>query len=374
MKKTTPPQSPFPFYPERYEELFVEKHRDVQQMVARFAAVDVEAFRSCPRHYRQRAEFRVWFEQDEFFYVMFAHSKESARPQPVRIDHFDVACEPIAKLMPRLLDELKKAEVLWRRLFHVEFLATLSGDMLVVLAYHKPVDALWEEAARELAHSLGIGLIGRSRKKRIVINRDFVTERLQVGSDVLTYFQYENSFTQPNARVCQKMIGWAQQCFSQYSANVLFEMYCGHGTFTIALAPLFKRVIATEISKRSIEACRQNCKANAILNIDVRRLSAQECVDAFAGRSQTSRARGLFGGPELIDAIFVDPPRCGLEEQICQFASRFKMILYISCNPQTLQRDLQIICKTHSVVKAAFFDQFPYTHHSEVGVLCIKKS
>ncbi|MDD3061046.1 MAG: tRNA (uridine(54)-C5)-methyltransferase TrmA, partial [Sulfurimonas sp.] len=48
-------------------------------------------------------------------------------------------------------------------------------------------------------------------------------------------------------------------------------------------------------------------------------------------------------------------------------------ILYISCNPETLSRDLELLCKTHKVVDMALFDQFPYTHHVEMGVKLILK-
>ena len=74
-----------------------------------------------------------------------------------------------------------------------------------------------------------------------------------------------------------------------------------------------------------------------------------------------------------IKTIFVDPPRSGMDEATCKFASRYDTILYISCNPETLVRDLEILCKTHLVADMALFDQFPYTHHAEMGVRLVKK-
>jgi tRNA (uracil-5-)-methyltransferase len=62
-----------------------------------------------------------------------------------------------------------------------------------------------------------------------------------------------------------------------------------------------------------------------------------------------------------------------MDETSCRFAARHKHILYISCNPETLVRDLEILCETHEVVDMALFDQFPYTHHVEMGVKLLKK-
>ena len=72
--------------------------------------------------------------------------------------------------------------------------------------------------------------------------------------------------------------------------------------------------------------------------------------------------------------IFVDPPRAGLDEVSTALSQRFDNILYISCNPVTLKRDLEILTQTHEIVKFAFFDQFAYTHHIESGVILRKKS
>ncbi|HFU73952.1 MAG TPA: tRNA (uridine(54)-C5)-methyltransferase TrmA, partial [Helicobacteraceae bacterium] len=58
---------------------------------------------------------------------------------------------------------------------------------------------------------------------------------------------------------------------------------------------------------------------------------------------------------------------------LCQFAARHDVIVYISCNPQTLHRDLRHLSKTHHVASMALFDQFPYTDHVEMGVKLVKK-
>eukprot|EP00959_Pyramimonas_sp_CCMP1952_P013734 290311-Pyramimonas_sp.AAC.1 len=63
----------------------------------------------------------------------------------------------------------------------------------------------------------------------------------------------------------------------------------------------------------------------------------------------------------------VDPPRAGLDEASLQFAGTFERVVYVSCNPATLVRDLQTLSATHEVQRFAVFDQFPYTPHTECG-------
>ena len=70
------------------------------------------------------------------------------------------------------------------------------------------IDAAWEAAARRLAAELGIGLIGRSKGQKIVLDRDWVLEQLEVEGRQLRYQQFEGSFTQPNGGVNRQMLAW----------------------------------------------------------------------------------------------------------------------------------------------------------------------
>ena len=72
------------------------------------------------------------------------------------------------------------------------------------------------------------------------------------------------------------------------------------------------------------------------------------------------------------DTVFVDPPRAGIDDETLKLLQGFKRILYISCNPDTLHDNFKILAQTHRIVKFAMFDQFPFTHHVESGVLLEK--
>ena len=67
--------------------------------------------------------------------------------------------------------------------------------------------------------------------------------------------------------------------------------------------------------------------------------------------------------------IFIDPPRAGLDDGVREFVAEFGHIIYISCNPQSLKRDLSALLKTHEILHFALFDQFATTAHLECGVI-----
>jgi len=78
---------------------------------------------------------------------------------------------------------------------------------------------------------------------------------------------------------------------------------------------------------------------------------------------------------EDVGAIVFAPPRRGIEESALKSVvqNKIEKIVYISCNPETLRANLDTLCQTHTVERAALFDQFPFTHHIESGVWLKKK-
>ena len=153
---------------------------------------------------------------------------------------------------------------------------------------------------------------------------------------------------------------------------------------------------------------RQNLVANQLTNVRVARLSAEEFSAAMEGVRTFARldeAGVALPGDYTFSTLFVDPPRAGLD-RVCPRLTRcahltrhcctcvhasslwrvvvhcvrgagvcidlcrgFVRILYISCNPATLARDVRALSATHAIERCAAFDQFPYTPHLECGVL-----
>lgn len=360
--------------PERYAEQLAAKRDYLESTFAAFQPPALEVFESPPGYYRQRCEFRIWHEEDDLFYAMFEVDPENPKNKRViRLDQYAVASERINQLMPQLREACLQSGELRRKLFQVEFLTTLSGEALVTLIYHRPLGEEWEQEARALEAELGIMIIGRSRKQRIVLTRDHVWERLEVDGRTLHYQQVENSFTQPNAHICQKMLSWAREVTAVQQENNekqdLVELYCGNGNFTIALADNFRRVLATEISRTSVASANVNLEANGVTNAQIGRMSAEEFSLALKGEKAGRRVAEMALEAYDFSTVLVDPPRAGLDEQSCEQLSEYAQIVYISCNPATLAENLTILTNTHRIERFALFDQFPFTDHCECGVL-----
>lgn len=357
------------FDPSAYDTQLEGKVARLRELLAPFGAPEPAVFDSPREHYRLRAEFRLWREDGQRHYAMFAPGDKH---KAILIDDFPIASQRINELMPRLKTAWQASETLSNRLFQVEFLTTLAGDAMVTMCYHRPLDEAWEVAARQLAEDLGVSLIGRSKGKRLVIGRDYAVEKLNVAGRVFSYRQPEGAFTQPNGAVNQKMLSWAFEAIGEREDDLL-ELYCGNGNFTLPLATRVRKVLATEISKTSVNAALSNLDENAVDNVRLVRLSAEELTQALNDVRPFRRLEGIDLKSYEFGTVFVDPPRAGMDPDTCELTRRFERILYISCNPETLAANIAQLQDTHRIERCALFDQFPYTHHMESGVLLVRR-
>ena len=360
--------------PDAYESQLNAKASKLIESFSRFNAPDLEVYPSAPSHFRLRAEFRLWHSGDRCFYAMF---DSVDKKKVLEVKDFPVASQLINRLMTELLEELQGNELLSKRLFQVEFLTTLSGDALITLIYHKKLEEAWQQEAERLQDKLGFPIIGRSRKQKLVLERDWVNETLEVDGQQYYYRQIEGGFTQPNGGMNQQMLSFARTCAKELVAEQgphdLVELYCGNGNFSVALANCFNQVLATEISKTSVHAAQINIKDNDINNLVIARLSSEEFVQALRGERQFTRLQGVDLNTYNFQTILVDPPRAGLDEESVKQVQQYRNIIYISCNPDTLAANLETLSQTHNIERFALFDQFPYTHHAEVGLLLTAK-
>lgn len=356
-----------------YQQQLNEKQQRLTTLLSPFNAPTPEVFASAPEHYRMRAEFRIWHEDDTLFYVMFNQQTK----QRYYVHEFPTASLLINQLMPRLQQLLCEDPQLKHKLFQVDFLTTLSGEALITLLYHKKLTDEWAPIASKLRQTLRdefgtIDVVGRAHKQKIILDREFVLEKLQVEDRVLEYMQVENSFTQPNAGMNQQMLGWALDVTRNCQGDLL-ELYCGNGNFSLALAKNFRRVLATEIAKSSVNAAQHNIAVNQIENVQILRMSAEEFTQAMNGVREFNRLKGIDLKGYECNTILVDPPRAGLDPDTIAMIQEYEQILYISCNPETLCDNLNTLCQTHDIKRCALFDQFPFTHHMESGVWLVRK-
>ncbi|CAQ86316.1 MULTISPECIES: tRNA (uridine(54)-C5)-methyltransferase TrmA [Photorhabdus] len=365
-------QNPLPT--ESYEQQLTEKVSRLKSMMASFQTPEPEVFRSPVSHYRMRAEFRIWHEQDDLYHIMF----DQQTKQRVRINQFPVASNLINKMMEGLIDSIRSEQTLRHKLFQIDYLSTCSNKILVSLLYHKKLGDEWTQQALKLRNELrnkgfDVELIGRAAKTKIMLDHDYIDEVLSVAGREMIYRQVENSFTQPNASVNIHMLEWAID-ITKGSKGDLLELYCGNGNFSLALAQNFEKVLATEIAKPSVAAAQYNITANNIDNVQIIRMSAEEFTQAMNGEREFNRLQNIDLKSYQCETIFVDPPRSGLDEKTVKMVQAYPRILYISCNPETLCHNLETLTQTHKISRLALFDQFPYTHHMECGVLLEKLS
>jgi tRNA (uracil-5-)-methyltransferase len=366
--------------PDQYQTLLAEKQAKIEHDFANFATSlsgkqqtlpELEVFASEPEHFRLRAEFRIWHQDGRCFYAMFEPGKKK---DPYEVTDFPIASKLINKLMVEMREAIHQPEndVLMQRMFQMEFLTTLSGDALITMIYHKPLGEEWQAAAEKLQAQIGFPIIGRSRKQKLVLERDYVIETLTIDGKQYHYKQIEGGFTQPNGGMNQKMLTWAKELSKPLDGD-LVELYCGNGNFSIALAEHYNKVMATEISKTSVYAAQDNIEKNDIDNLIIARLSSEEFVQALQEVRAFRRLEGIDLKAYDFKTTLVDPPRSGLDDESVKQTQGYDNIIYISCNPETLHNNLQEFTKTHDIKRFALFDQFPYTHHIECGVFLQRK-
>lgn len=148
--------------------------------------------------------------------------------------------------------------------------------------------------------------------------------------------------------------------------NIALDLYCGIGTIGIFASKIFKKVYGIEIIEQAIEDAKENAKINNVKNIEF-----------YAGDVEKTLPQVLEKIENKPNVIFVDPPRKGLDNKTKEILKELQpqQIIYISCNPATLARDLKDLEEKYGIKKIQPVDMFPYTTHVEcVAVLYIKNS
>ncbi len=285
-------------------------------------------FPSPPSHFRTRAELGVHVNNNIQFTMVENNNK-------INVDELTICDAKINQLISQLKVKLLGSDEIKEKLFQTEIQVSRSGEGIVSLIYHKPLDANWIEKAKKLSSEIGASIVGRSRKQKLVIGKDFVTETYNAHIKKIKVNLYEQCFSQPNPYICDEMLTWVSK--SKKLHHHVTELHCGVGTFTILLSNLYSRVLATENSRPSVKA--------HINLIDFRK-----------------------------DVLFLDPPRSGLDVDSINLIKQlnYKEIIYLSCGFKSLKSNLKELLTNYKVKKAALFDQFPYTDHIETGVILRK--
>ena len=327
---------------------------------------NLKFFQSPPARYRTRAEFGV-FLKNSLELTMIKNGEK------IFIDNLDICDQNINKIIRLLKKEIVLSNYLKDKLFQVEIQVSRKGKSFVSLIYHKFLDSCWVENAEKLSKKIKSSIIGRSKNQKLVIGKDYVTETYDVNGDKFQVKLYEQCFSQPNPYICDCMLSWIDNITN--SENDIVELHCGIGTFTILLSKKFSKVLSTENSRPSIKALQINIKDSCISNVSFGRLSGIETLKALNGKKEFTRLKHLNLDDYKFDTLFLDPPKSGLDSYTLDLIKEinFKKIIYISCGFQSLKSNINYLLSTYFIDKAAFFDQFPFTHHMETGVILKRK-
>ena len=139
--------------------------------------------------------------------------------------------------------------------------------------------------------------------------------------------------------------------------DTALDLYCGIGTIGIFASKYFKKVYGIEIVAQAIEDAKYNAKINDINNIEF-----------FAGDVEEILPQIIEKDNIKPNIVFVDPPRKGLDKKTIQVLKELRpsKIIYISCNPATLARDIAILDENYNIGEVQPVDMFSYTSHIEV--------
>ena len=174
------------------------------------------------------------------------------------------------------------------------------------------------------------------------------------------------SFYQVNPIQAEKLYKLGVNLANISKEDVVFDLYCGIGTISLFLSQYAKIVYGIEIIEEAIIAAKDNAKLNNINNVEFICGDVEEAFDELLHKQNV-----------IPDILMVDPPRKGMDKKSLDNIMQIKpkRIVYISCNPASLMRDLSILEENYFIEKICPVDMFPYTSHVEcVAVLQLKEN
>lgn len=317
--------------------------------------------------YRNKAQFPVGYDKNgklSFGYfaershdVIFCESCAIAKPEFARIAK--TVCGAAAKRGVTAYDEISGKGILR----HICLRSGKSGVMLTLVIN---ADALPDQSGliNDVVGSHGdissVFININKENTNVIYGRRFINA---YGDDKLTdelcgleFDIAPASFYQVNHDCCEALYKKAASLLDIKGGETVVDLYCGVGTVGLCAAKNAKKLVGIEIIPDAVENARQNAKNNRIKNAEF------YCGDSSIIKSVVN---------DKIDVIIVDPPRKGLSDEVINSILDImpEKILYISCDPNTLARDLQKLLTNYTADCAYPFNMFPRTGHIESVVL-----
>ena len=262
--------------------------------------------------------------------------------------------------------DLKTHEGFWRFLMLRHAVATDTWMVNIVTSY-KNMDSV-DSLARQLVEKYpeiesimnnitdarsGVSV---GKEQICLFGRDYIQEKL--GPYIFNISA--NSFFQTNTKACEKLYAKVSEYAALTGNETIIDLYSGTGTIPIWLSKQARKIYGIEIVSSAVADAKINAKLNCIDNCE---FLEGDIKDVLPGLKQTP------------DVMIIDPPRVGMHKDVVAqvIALGPEKIVYVSCNPATLARDLEMLDSTYKVMEVTPVDMFPHTYHIE-SVALLKKN
>ena len=351
---------------DREEELYAKETR-VQDALRRIGGSDVqveEILAGERLHYRNKSQFPIAADGTVGFYKARSHQVipvENCLLQKVDTNNVQLKFDRYIRLYNVSCYDERTRQGLLR---HLYVRTNGAGESLVCifangreLPHEAELVALLREASPRI---VGVVLGVNTQPTGAILGKEY---RTLWGTDVLTdelcgltFRLSVPSFYQVNREMAEVLYDKAVEFAALTGTETVLDLYCGAGTITQVMARHAGRVIGAEIVPEAIEDAKANAERNGVENVEF------FCGDASAVAADFA-AKGLRP-----DVICVDPPRKGLAPEVVRAAAQMapRRIVYVSCDPATLARDVKLFAaEGYGAVRAAAVDMFPGTANVE---------
>lgn len=198
------------------------------------------------------------------------------------------------------------------------------------------------------------------RYEKIIFGPGFITD--QIGNH--TFKIDANAFFQTNTSQAEKLYTIARNYADLKPGEVLFDLYCGVGTLSLFMADRASMVKGIEIVDVAVENARVNARENGVEN-----------VEFVLGDMKDTFNDDFLETHGIPDCIITDPPRAGMHPDVVDQLARLDVdkMIYVSCNPSTMSRDLKILKEFYHIESVQPVDMFPQTYHIEAVTKLVRK-
>lgn len=325
-----------------------------------------------PKHYRNKSQLPVKFNGDKCVVGMFRPGTNhliTFDDCPIHNEQVNFVNKEILKLMDKHSVkpfDLKKNTGNVRYIVTRVATATNEVQVTIVLGKKGYLERFLNDVSKIPSvvsvytdfNSMKEGLIFGNELKKYS-GKDYLIE--QLGS--YKFMLMPNAFFQLNPVQTEKLYDAIKKACKLSRQEKVLDAYCGVGTIGIWVAKMAKEVIGIEQNPEAIQSALENAKLNKINNISF------ECGETIEVLPK------LVKNGWIPDIVLVDPPRVGLGVDLCNFLLKYepKRIVYTSCNPATLAKDLNYLSLMYKVKYIQPVDMFPYTANVEAVCLLERK-